>query len=1012
MDSFELQEEISALQDLATYEIPHELETEEAEYALEDAVEAVANSSSAIRDGEIFDVYRSLLKHSSDVSGRIMSKMLDSISSGLHAEMDATLRDIDGGDQPTYVAHRMPLEMYAFLLHWFVVASEKVKAPEEGEAPPAKGRKKTTKTTNKKAADTTWSWKDQAAPTLKLICTVLSKLPTQRIWTTNMERDVFIKALTKPAIHITELESWMKTQEIRIPVFKAICLSVKNHGQAPAIQDHLIFNLPYSDHLAEPAADLLTLLYSEYDFSQLGDELLRQIAGMSFGSQDAKGPRNFARFLIRYGESCPRLVLKQFSLLVSQLDSEAYPIRQAIVEIIGSLITELANGSEEGEAKQAQRDINNFFNLLLDRVLDISGYVRTRVLQVLAKLCDIEKFKFPKQRLAVTSAAIEALDDKIASVRKAAIALLTQLLLTHPYFRTHDGCLQRDLYAAEYKEVSEELGKIEDAVGNAVKRAEGENVDDEEEEEEGDDGGDADSSRRKKKKKKSKKSGDDDDEEGDDSIMDVDDDDEAGGDTEEDEGDEMSVDEEGTTPKKKKEKKPSKLERRKSQLNLEALNEEQAILAKYDEATITKMQLRKKYLSDALSFIDQIEGAMDTMCKLLGSTSKAEVLEVMDFFRMAHDLKFESANAGIKKMLHLIWTKDNSSTSEDGKELKGIRQRLLECYRGLYFEVLDDPTMTPKDQISRIAKNLIERTYDATLAELTSLEEMMRIMMDEQAIHKDIINKLWQVYSVEKQLPKPQRRGAIMILGMLALSDVGVIADKVDIMLKVGLGPLGKADPTLARYTCVALQRLNGSFKKVKGSLDDKTRRISMDSPIFKKLQTAILHPSRTKEWFGMAEQVINTVYALAEHPDVFCNEVIKKLTVRAFTAKQKAAAAEDKNVEKEKESTPATNEDNAGDATMDSADVTMQDATQATTQATQDDPDKEKDVGEAFEMSQLLFVVGHVAIKHVVFLELVEREWKRQKDEKQAAEKAASGNTRASKEGEELDQVAGNAED
>jgi len=31
-----------------------------------------------------------------------------------------------------------------------------------------------------------------------------------------------------------------------------------------------------------------------------------------------------------------------------------------------------------------------------------------------------------------------------------------------------------------------------------------------------------------------------------------------------------------------------------------------------------------------------------------------------------------------------------------------------------------------------------------------------------------------------------------MILGMFALSDVGVIADKVDIMLKVGLGPLGK----------------------------------------------------------------------------------------------------------------------------------------------------------------------------------------------------------------------------
>jgi condensin complex subunit 1 len=61
---------------------------------------------------------------------------------------------------------------------------------------------------------------------------------------------------------------------------------------------------------------------------------------------------------------------------------------------------------------------------------------------------------------------------------------------------------------------------------------------------------------------------------------------------------------------------------------------------------------------------------------------------------------------GIKKMLHLIWSKDNSSTSEDGKELKGIRSRLLECYRNLYFDPLAD--MEPKAQVNRIAKNMIE----------------------------------------------------------------------------------------------------------------------------------------------------------------------------------------------------------------------------------------------------------------------------------------------------------------
>ena len=57
-------------------------------------------------------------------------------------------------------------------------------------------------------------------------------------------------------------------------------------------------------------------------------------------------------------------------------------------------------------------------------------------------------------------------------------------------------------------------------------------------------------------------------------------------------------------------------------------------------------------------------------------------------------------------MLHLIWSKDNNATSEDGKELKGVRSRLLECYRSLYFDAL--PDMEAKQQVNRIAKNMIE----------------------------------------------------------------------------------------------------------------------------------------------------------------------------------------------------------------------------------------------------------------------------------------------------------------
>jgi condensin complex subunit 1 len=84
---------------------------------------------------------------------------------------------------------------------------------------------------------------------------------------------------------------------------------------------------------------------------------------------------------------------------------------------------------------------------------------------------------------------------------------------------------------------------------------------------------------------------------------------------------------------------------------------------------------------------------------------------------MSHLLMNSYSQAGIKRMLHLIWSKDNSSTMEDGKELKGIRSRLLECYRSLYFDPL--PDMEPKQQVNRIAKNMIEYAFASITAFLT-----------------------------------------------------------------------------------------------------------------------------------------------------------------------------------------------------------------------------------------------------------------------------------------------------
>lgn len=218
-DEFDLQDELQALQDLRTYNIPneHDIHSEDPAPLLEGtvstvfrarrvtysvslgAVEVIAESSDAITNGEVFDIYRSLLKHADAMPGPLMSKLLDSISSGLLAQTEAALRD-EHEDQQTVAQHKTPLDMYAFLLTWFVTAAEKVKstAGEDAPAPPPSrarrgrgGKAVNARTAASKKSTETWSWIDQIPATLALIAKVL-RIRTQRIWTTTPERDAFI----------------------------------------------------------------------------------------------------------------------------------------------------------------------------------------------------------------------------------------------------------------------------------------------------------------------------------------------------------------------------------------------------------------------------------------------------------------------------------------------------------------------------------------------------------------------------------------------------------------------------------------------------------------------------------------------------------------------------------------------------------------------------------------------------------------------------------------------------
>ena len=124
------------------------------------------------------------------------------------------------------------------------------------------------------------------------------------------------------------------------------------------------------------------------------------------------------------------------------------------------------------------------------------------------------------------------------------------------------------------------------------------------------------------------------------------------------EGEDESMDPDSTPRPKKKGKKATARKPRQSQLDVASLEAEQSTL---NPELVQRLRLTKKYYSDALKFINQLEKAIPQLCTLLVSTTKSEVLESMKFFRTAYEYNIQGAESGIKRMLHLIWTKDNNA---------------------------------------------------------------------------------------------------------------------------------------------------------------------------------------------------------------------------------------------------------------------------------------------------------------------------------------------------------------
>ncbi|KAF2108665.1 armadillo-type protein [Lophiotrema nucula] len=856
---------------------------------LNPVVDAVAESPEAILRSSYFDTLQFLLKISSQIPLVSLSKILDLLVSALSAQADVVHSDLEADDQyeqETIQHHKHLLEIYGFLLRWTITAVE-TRALAKSASAPARGRGKGAKSKAGAAKDTHWDASDQLRKALDTMSKVL-KLNLQRIFVTSSERNTFVDLFTRPVYHILENEARVKSPAVRLPCFRVLCLAIKHHDHASGAKTTIVLNLSYFEHLSEPMAEFLLILAEQYDYTQLTEDVLRELSNKEFNSNDLKGPKSISTFLSKLSELLPQLVIKQMSSLANLLESESYTLRCGMIDVIGNLIIMLSKQDSEQRSENYKKQMSVYFEVLEERFLDLNPYCRCRDMQVYMKIFDLQE-KFPERRQKAAELALRSLEDKSSNVRRNAIKLLGKLVATHPFDAFHEGLLSAKLWEAKLEDIDEQIKALKPPEEMQEKNtAEGATVDET-------------------------------------LIADA---------TQADVN--MSQD-----PKH-----PSEMSEEEQAAAIKKAQEAEAFAQ-----NMHKFKQMRKYLSAAVNFVEVINLSAEGVMQLLSSKNKSEVIEAMDFFTTIDAYKIENARIGIKRMLRLIWTKGNSD------EGKGVQAHLIDCYKTLFFD--PPPNFDANDAANYIAKSMISLTFGCTPAELTSLEQLLSIMMKQNVVNDLVVSKLWQIYGYQRrETSKSGRRGAIIVLGMLALADPNIVVLEMEVCLQIGLGELGRRDLALARYTCIALRRINPPpGKQQAGATPTPVVKLPNDHAVLVRLAAMCELVSDSKEWFGVAEQAISAIYVLSKHPDVLCSEILRRKTKHVFAPQPTSAAPEA--------------EDNSRPGSP------MEIDPPAPVQPT-------KKQNPALALSQLLFIVGHVAIKQIVHLELCELEFKRRKADKE----------------------------
>ncbi|KAL6010046.1 Condensin-1 complex subunit CAP-D2 [Asimina triloba] len=266
-------------------------------------------------------------------------------------------------------------------------------------------------------------------------------------------------------------------------------------------------------------------------------------------------------------------------------------------------------------------------------------------------------------------------------------------------------------------------------------------------------------------------------------------------------------------------------------------------------------------LETGLGFSKCISSTMPILVQLLASPSATDVENTILLLMRCRQFQIDGSEACLRKMLPLV------SILLVFSQDKSIYSAVEDAFITIYL------TKNPGET----AANLLNLAIDSSIGDLAALEVLVGSLVSKGDISTSTIAALWDSFSFSVSgVTAEQSRGALSILCMAAKSSNGILGSHLQDIIDIGFGRWAKEEPLLARTACVALQRL---------SKDERDKLMSTNgSRVFAILQgiiTGFWLPENI--WYSAAEKAISAIYSIHPTPESFAADVVKRSLSSVF---------------------------------------------------------------------------------------------------------------------------------